>query len=128
MSNQQESQGNNRNKIKKENESPSGSPILVEFTDPEGVRAVGIFSRGNEKELAEKSNGAIERAMANIQKMSNKVNSTIKEMDGRPDSVEVEFGIKFDAELGVIIAKASIEASMLVKLAWNSKNATGNVT
>jgi hypothetical protein len=100
---------------------PSATPsgvIYVEFVTADGVRPVSIFSRGNEKELAKKSAGAVDKAMDTIQAMANKVNSTIKNIQNRPNEVEVEFGIKFDAELGVIVAKASLEASIIVKLKW----------
>jgi hypothetical protein len=45
--------------------------------------------------------------------LAQQVNSSIKNIDGRPDHVEVDFGIKFDAE-----AKASMEANLNVKLTW----------
>jgi hypothetical protein len=93
--------------------------ILVEFTTGEGLRPVGLFSRKKEPELAEKSNKAIEKAMSTIQRMANRVNSTVGNIDKRPSNVEVEFGIKFDAEVGVIVAKAKMEAGMTVKLGWN---------
>jgi hypothetical protein len=51
--------------------------------------------------------------------MSQKVNSTVKDMEGHPNHVEVDFGIKFDTEAGIIIAKASMEASLNVKLTWD---------
>ena len=57
--------------------------------------------------------------MSTIQKMAEKVNSTVTNIDKRPNNVEVEFGIKFDAEVGVIVAKAKMEAGMTVKLSWN---------
>lgn len=47
--------------------------------------------------------------------MAQQVNSSIKNIDGRPDHVEVDFGIKFDAE-----AKASMEANLHVKLTWDN--------
>jgi hypothetical protein len=34
--------------------------------------------------------------------------------------VEVQFGIKFDAEVGVIVAKVTTEASMTVKMSWEN--------
>jgi hypothetical protein len=37
-----------------------------------------------------------------------------------PDAVEVEFGVKLNAEAGAIIAKTSVEGHFQVKLAWTS--------
>ena len=61
---------------------------------------------------------AIEKAIAVIQNTAQKVNSAMRNIESRPDHVEVEFGIKFDAEVGVILAKASTEASLNVTLSW----------
>jgi hypothetical protein len=74
------------------------------------------MKKPNRDELEEKSNKAIEKAMTVIQSTAEKVNSAIKNVKGRQDHVEVEFGIKFDAEVGVILAKASMEASLNVTL------------
>jgi hypothetical protein len=43
--------------------------------------------------------------------------------DGRlnPDGIEVEFGVKLNAEAGAIIAKTSVEGHFQVKLTWNSR-------
>ena len=54
-----------------------------------------------------------------IQDVAGKVNSSVKEIKGKPNHVEVQFGVKFDTEVGVIIAKASMEASVNVKLTWD---------
>ena len=36
----------------------------------------------------------------------------------RPTTVELEFGIKLDAEAGALVARAGAEASFNVKLIW----------
>ncbi|MFF5213162.1 CU044_2847 family protein [Streptosporangium sp. NPDC000396] len=45
--------------------------------------------------------------------------------DGRlkPDSVEMEFGVRLNAEAGAVIAKTSAEGHIVVKLGWNSESA-----
>ncbi len=37
----------------------------------------------------------------------------------RPDSVEIEFGVKLTAEAGALIAKSTVEGHLVVKLAWS---------
>lgn len=54
-----------------------------------------------------------------IQDATGRVNSSVKDKKGKPNHVEVQFGVKFDTEVGVIIAKASMEASLNVKLIWD---------
>jgi hypothetical protein len=94
--------------------------ILVEFTTGEGLRPVGLFSRKKQPELAEKSNEAINKAMNTIKNMATRVHSTVQTIQNRPKNVEIEFGVKFDAEVGVIVAKVTAEASMTVKMTWET--------
>jgi hypothetical protein len=97
------------------------TPLLIEFTTTqEELTPVRNIPWPNRDELEEKSNKAIEKAMTVIQSTAEKVNSVIKNVEGRPDHVEAEFGIKFDAEVGVILAKASMEASLNVTLSWDN--------
>lgn len=37
----------------------------------------------------------------------------------RPDSVELEFGVKLTAEAGAVIAKGTAEGHLVVKLSWS---------
>ncbi|NUP00145.1 MAG: hypothetical protein HOV96_40895 [Nonomuraea sp.] len=37
-----------------------------------------------------------------------------------PDEVELEFGVKLNAETGAVIAKAAAETHMVVRLTWRS--------
>ncbi|MBV9759703.1 MAG: hypothetical protein JO340_03975 [Acidobacteriaceae bacterium] len=41
-----------------------------------------------------------------------------------PDSMELEAGIKFTGEAGIILSKYGAEASISVKLAWNKSHNT----
>ena len=76
------------------------TPILVEFSKTEEgtLQPVSAFDWFDRDKLKEKSDKAIKRAMIFIQDMSQKVNSTLKDMDGHPNHVEVDFGIRFDTE------------------------------
>jgi hypothetical protein len=48
------------------------------------------------------------KAMNTIKNMAERIQSTVQTIVNRPKNVEIEFGIKFDAEFGVIIAKATL--------------------
>jgi hypothetical protein len=37
----------------------------------------------------------------------------------RPDGIEVEFGVKLNAEAGAVIAKSAVEGHFTVKLSWD---------
>ncbi|NUP42759.1 MAG: hypothetical protein HOY76_38495 [Streptomyces sp.] len=92
------------------------SPVLVEFSQRAGVRQVALST----PETVERSAEAVNQAMGTIRSMAERVRGTVAQMAVRPDSVEVEFGIKFDAEAGAVIAKTGIEAAVTVKLAWGT--------
>lgn len=104
------------------------SSILVEFEnekesselEPVGLRD-WLRLRKNKPELEKKSDAAVDKAMNTIKGMSDRVSSTIENLQIKPNNVEVAFGIKFDAELDVVIAKVGTEASMTVTLKWESK-------
>ena len=94
--------------------------ILVEFAplQTSGVRQVSLAI--GPQELAGKSARALDKAMSTIHQMGNRVTKTIKSIEvvDRPTKVELEFGIKLDAEAGAYIAKVSTEAGFKVTLTW----------
>jgi len=98
------------------------SLLLVEPSKTSGVKTVSI-KLWKKEDLAKKSEEAMNRAMNTIQNMAKKVNDTIDSLEekSKPDNVGVEFGLKFDGELDVIIAKAGVEASIVVTLNWQKK-------
>jgi len=57
-----------------------------------------------------------------IQSIAEEVDRTIKGIDEahKPNSTEVGFGLKFNGDLDVIIAKAGVEASINVTLRWEN--------
>lgn len=89
------------------------------FSSAKGSKPTGLFSRTELTKLAEKSNTAVDKAMNTIRMMSERVNSTMQNMDQGPAHVELEYGIKFDADIGVIISKSKTESSMTVKIVWD---------
>ena len=88
--------------------------LLVEF-EGVGFREVAKTPA----ELAAESAAAVAKAMDVIREMGQRVTTAAEAMTRPPDSVEVSFGIKLDAEAGALIAKASAGASIDVKLTWS---------
>ena len=93
--------------------------ILVDF-EMSGVRGVARFSPGD---LVEKSKAAVETAMFTMRLMAAKAVDTIKKIkiSERPDKVELEFGLKLDAEAGALVAKAGTEAAIKITMTWENK-------
>ena len=96
--------------------------ILVDLSSASGIRGV---ARPSAADLAEKSAELVEKAMCTIRGMAKKVVETVEsiKVSERPTKVEVEFGIKLDAEAGALLSKVSAETSMNVTLTWEHKDA-----
>jgi hypothetical protein len=93
------------------------APILVEFKPAAGVVRTAL----SPADLAEQSRKALDAAMNTIHAMAERVNATIAAISDRPNKVEVEFGLKLDAQAGALVASASTEAGFNVKLTWERK-------
>lgn len=109
---------------KKSNQFIEENHLIIEFTTMEegSLIPVSAISRIDKNKLKERSVIAMDKAMDIIQNMSDRINSKVKEMEGSPDNIDIEFGIKFDAEIGIILAKSSLEASLNIKLNWKNLN------
>jgi len=95
-------------------ENGKGTQVLVEFPQKPGVQSVSVDAT----DVIEKSAEALDKAMDTIHHMAERVTTTIKELAESPSEVQVEFGVKFDAAAGAVIAKLGAEASLTVSLKW----------
>jgi len=97
-------------------------PILVEFTPRPGLQQTGILGLSH-AELAEKSSAALDSAMTVMRHMTQRFSESIQTLRQQkfgetPSEIEIEFGIKLDAEVGALLSKAGMEAAVTVKLIW----------
>lgn len=89
--------------------------VLVDFARPVGtVKQVSL----SPVDLAEKSAVALDTAMETIKVMAHRVFDAVDALANRPAQVEVEFGIKLEAEAGALVARTAAEASINVTLTW----------
>ena len=93
--------------------------ILVEFENESGLRSVS----NDPDELLNKSTMAIERSMKTVQSMAKKAIKAIKAIpiSERPSTVEFQFGIKMNGEVGAVVAKVGAEAAITVTMTWEHK-------
>lgn len=94
--------------------------ILVELRQGRGTIDV---SRGNERDVAERSAKAFNNAMEVIYTVAKRTATTIRSLQvvDQPDSVEMTFGLKLTSEANALIATAGVEAQIEVKLVWDNK-------
>jgi hypothetical protein len=45
-----------------------------------------------------------------------------QEMIRRPDTVEITFGVRLDAEVGAVIARTGVQGQLGVKLIWRASS------
>lgn len=88
--------------------------VIVVEADPSdaGVQRVG---RGGVVDVKRR----FEDALTDIQHAAAAALAVFRDGDLKPDGVELEFGIKLNAEAGAVIAKTSLEGHLTVKLSWN---------
>jgi hypothetical protein len=93
--------------------------VLVELKPKPGVQQVARTP----VELAELSAKALANAMSTVQGMAVWVSTTMDDLAGNPDAVEVEFGITLNVEGQALVAKAGTEAAISVTLKWQRQRA-----
>jgi len=102
---------------------------LVEFALEDGsVVAVEVegegsgmqrASRGGETE-AEQAKSRFTEAIARVKPAAEAVLNAFREMN-TPDEIGLEFGVKFSAKAGAILASADSEATFKVALKWKNE-------
>ncbi|MFJ5260911.1 CU044_2847 family protein [Streptomyces sp. NPDC088387] len=101
---------------------------LVEFTTDDGA-VVSVQAAEEEPSgsrlVARRADGTVQAARtfeSSLEGVRAAAQSALRVFrDGtlRPDSVELEFGVKLTAEAGAIIAKGTAEGHLVVKLVWS---------
>jgi hypothetical protein len=95
-------------------ETDSGARVVVEgFEDESGPRLV---SRGDGPARATRT---FENALDGVRQAADSALRVFRDGSLKPDSVEIEFGVKLTAEAGAVIAKGSTEGHLVVKLSWS---------
>ena len=99
----------------------SGGGVLVVETDStDPVRRV---MRGGTAEAIATATDTFEAALSKVRYAAEGILNQLRSLAQPPDEVEVEFGVKMNAETGAIIAKASTEANFKINLIWKKSPA-----
>ncbi|WP_211240797.1 CU044_2847 family protein [Hamadaea tsunoensis] len=59
-----------------------------------------------------------EDALTQIRSAAEKTLNVLNSGTLKPDGIEVEFGVRFNAEAGVVIARTQAEGHLVVRLTW----------
>ncbi|MEV0633891.1 CU044_2847 family protein [Streptomyces sp. NPDC050619] len=91
-----------------------GAVVVVEGVDDEtGAR---LAARGDGPDRAART---FEGALDGVRAAAESALRVFRDGALKPDSVELEFGVKLSAESGAVIAKGSAEGHLVVKLSWS---------
>jgi len=96
-------------------ETAEGRSVVVEVD----TREPGFRPAASGKIITEAQN-RFEEALAGVHDAAESALRVFREGRLDPDGVEIEFGVKLNAEAGAVIAKTAVEGHLLVKLSWSS--------
>ncbi|KOV67879.1 CU044_2847 family protein [Streptomyces sp. MMG1121] len=94
-----------------------GAVVVMEATDPTG----GNLPVGREDGTLERTARTFEGALDGVRAAAQSALRVFRDGSLRPDSVELEFGVKLTAEAGAIIAKGAAEGQLVVRLGWKAQ-------
>jgi hypothetical protein len=103
-------------------EASEGS-VLVEVADDEP----GIERAARVDDVVVKARQSLEGALDQVRMLSNATLARLGDLARQPEQVEVEFGIRLNAEAGAVVARTQAEGHLQVKLTWTRPRA-GTVT
>jgi hypothetical protein len=90
-------------------------PVVVEVDDQDaGYESI----RRSPDALVHDAAGKFEDALSGVRAAAVTTLRTFRDDVLKPDDVEIEFGVKLNAEAGAVIAKTSLEGHLVVKLRW----------
>lgn len=98
-----------------------GGSVLVEVNEEEpGIQLAARDARG-QIETAAASLGA---GLSGVRDAAAEALRQFRSMDVRPDEVEIEFGVRLNAEAGAVIAKSSVEGHLQIRLTWSARSSS----
>jgi len=97
-----------------------GGSVFVEVNEFEEAGGIDRAAKGESK-IAEKAVIHFEDALNNIKPAAASIISNFRNLNDRPNEVEIEFGLKMNAAAGTIITSGGIEANFKVILRWKGE-------
>jgi hypothetical protein len=93
-----------------------GTTILVETDAPEEPGPVPAMRGG--PATPERARQTFEAALDKIRPAAQAIIQKLRALHDPPDEIEVEFGLKLNAQAGAFVAAAGTEANYKVTLTW----------
>ncbi|MEU4116467.1 CU044_2847 family protein [Kitasatospora sp. NPDC028055] len=87
--------------------------VAVEEDNSSGARRVGRAD-----DVVRQAKQTFDGALESIHTAAESALRVFRDGSLKPDTVEIEFGVKLSAEAGAVIAKTAVEGHLVVKLSW----------
>ena len=94
--------------------------IAVEVKSADKREFQNISTRGGAREKDDKAPRSFQEALDRVRPMTNQLIDRLRGLAQQPDNIEVEFGIKLNGEVGVLLASTGTEAHFTIKLSWSN--------
>lgn len=91
-----------------------GGVVLVEVEEHED----GIVRSARPGEVVATAAESLQASLDRIRPVAGALVGKLRDLADRPEEITVEFGIKWSAQAGVIVAQAASEANFKVTLRW----------
>jgi len=92
--------------------------IIVEIDDFNNDGEIEEVCR-DENKVISKSIMRFEDALDKVKPAATIIIDKLKNLSSPPDQIQVEFGLKMNAEAGAVIASTGVEANYKINLTWN---------
>lgn len=92
--------------------------ILVEVDTPEST---GVVRAARASDAIAKAQITFEEAMDKVKPAASAIIAKLRSLHDSPDEVEVQFGLKLNADCGAFVASAGMEANYSVTLKWKKE-------
>ncbi|MCC4765123.1 hypothetical protein FXW07_00280 [Methanosarcina sp. DH1] len=93
-----------------------GGVVLIEVEETDIEK--GRIPVSREPGVPEKATKEFDKALDEVRPVADTIIQKLKNLDSKPDNIEIEFGIKMSAEAGALIAATGIEANFRITLSW----------
>ncbi|MEU7635244.1 MULTISPECIES: CU044_2847 family protein [unclassified Streptomyces] len=104
---------------------PEGDSPTAQVVVEVGTEETGVVRAARPGAIAATAAHSLAESFDQIRAAAEVALSQLTRLSVRPSTIELELGVKLNAEAGAVIAKTAAEGNFVLKLAWQADRATG---
>lgn len=101
-----------------------GDGVVIAVEQAEDLSGSQLVRR--QRDGAVQATHTFEESLDRVRSAAESALRVFRNCSVKPDTVEIEFGVKLSAEAGAVIAKSTVEGHLVVTLAWSPQSADGS--